>query len=1081
MRLKKLMRMKLINWHRFINETICFENSVLLSGENGAGKSTLLDALQFVITASKNHFNKAAHENGKRKLAGYVRCKTGKENKPYERTGEVTAHVALEFYEEEKKKYFILGAVIDSSSENNEKTFWYCLDGKCLEDSLFLKGKAIKNIEVFKQGHKFALSTTNSTEARKYIKNRFGRLEDKFFELIPKALAFKPIDHIKDFVYSYVLDEKTVNIDVLKDTVRSYQELEKMLILIKAKVQHLEEIVGIEEKLVVYDKKEELYNYYIARAHLEIILEQIQKVQCEIKNMAEEEQATFGEEARIKKQLDELNIDIRNLNIELIHDKDYIAVQELQNRIDQQKSKLNDLKKQEDILRKKIRQAAQKVRALLSYLKDEEIVQSFEEALSKYAEDKVALAFKPILEAYLVFQKNKAEELTGKLALDNNKLLSLNQDIEEIEKKIERLRKRQLTYDPSVLRLKQAITEQFKALQIEEEPRILCEILNITDERWVNAVEGYLNTQRFYLLVAPEHFDIAANVYEKLRKTQGIHSAGIINISKLYKYQTYAPESLASVVATESEGARLYINMILGRVRKCEKVEELKQYDTAITPTCMLYQNHVVRGINPKIYETPYIGKEAYKVQLQQAEQEQSLLKTEKDNLKKQIEKMKECKNNLSSEEETEILRLVHIPEQVQIEIKEWEEMKARKKELEKNNTYLQKQMLLEEKQKQYKEVEFQKDRCIRRQADLHAKIEGEQKTLSFREKEKIQAEQIVKETEEKLKGNLSMAQNEYLQLMRQKENLYKFKEDYEGTKKRNATARENTENELKNTMLRYKSTYDFGAEASRRGVILFHEELHKLKDSEMLHYESKVRRAKQEAEIEFKEQFLAKLQENIKNAQGEFKVLNKALEGIQFGQESYRFKYGESKRFSRYYRMIMDDLNMMEGFSLLSGVFNEKHKEVIDELFEKLTLDEENSSKTLEEFTDYRTYMDYDIQIDHGDGTHSLYSKVAEEKSGGETQTPFYVTVAASFVQLYTPRQGIDTIGLILFDEAFNNMDDERIAGVLSFLSKLPLQLIIAAPPDKIQYISPYMSSTLLVLKEDNMSYVEEYAYESL
>ena len=48
------------------------------------------------------------------------------------------------------------------------------------------------------------------------IKARFGRIEDKFFRLIPKALAFKPIDNIKDFVYSYVLDEKEVNIDLLR-------------------------------------------------------------------------------------------------------------------------------------------------------------------------------------------------------------------------------------------------------------------------------------------------------------------------------------------------------------------------------------------------------------------------------------------------------------------------------------------------------------------------------------------------------------------------------------------------------------------------------------------------------------------------------------------------------------------------------------------------------------------------------------------------------------------------------------------------------------------------------------------------
>ena len=126
--MKKLTRVKLINWHRFINDTIEFENSTLISGENGAGKSTLLDAIQFVVTCTTNYFNKAAHENGKRKLTGYIRCKTGRENKPYERTGEISAHVALEFYEEKKDRYFIVGAVVDSASEGQEKTVRYLVD-----------------------------------------------------------------------------------------------------------------------------------------------------------------------------------------------------------------------------------------------------------------------------------------------------------------------------------------------------------------------------------------------------------------------------------------------------------------------------------------------------------------------------------------------------------------------------------------------------------------------------------------------------------------------------------------------------------------------------------------------------------------------------------------------------------------------------------------------------------------------------------------------------------------------------------------------------------------------------------------
>ena len=44
--MKKLTKIKLINWHYFQNETINVDGSFLLSGENASGKSTILDAIQ---------------------------------------------------------------------------------------------------------------------------------------------------------------------------------------------------------------------------------------------------------------------------------------------------------------------------------------------------------------------------------------------------------------------------------------------------------------------------------------------------------------------------------------------------------------------------------------------------------------------------------------------------------------------------------------------------------------------------------------------------------------------------------------------------------------------------------------------------------------------------------------------------------------------------------------------------------------------------------------------------------------------------------------------------------------------------
>ena len=167
--MKKLTRMKLINWHRFNNCTIEFGDSTLLSGENGAGKSTLLDAIQFVIICSTGYFNQAAHENGKRKLTGYIRCKTGKENLPYERTGEISAHVALEFYEESKDKYFIIGAVVDSASEGQETTVRYLMENTRISDDLFLYGNELRSYFVFIVLRQFYKVNVNVASAFFYL------------------------------------------------------------------------------------------------------------------------------------------------------------------------------------------------------------------------------------------------------------------------------------------------------------------------------------------------------------------------------------------------------------------------------------------------------------------------------------------------------------------------------------------------------------------------------------------------------------------------------------------------------------------------------------------------------------------------------------------------------------------------------------------------------------------------------------------------------------------------------------------------------------------------------------------------
>ena len=396
-------------------------------------------------------------------------------------------------------------------------------------------------------------------------------------------------------------------------------------------------------------------------------------------------------------------------------------------------------------------------------------------------------------------------------------------------------------------------------------------------------------------------------------------------------------------------------------------------------------------------------------------------------------------------------------------------------KTLKKNATLIQRQIQLEALENLRKELETEirnKDRIV---GGITNQISSKEHAIEELTVLLGNQQAKIAELVSNIQDSFTMWMNEY-EKQTETKSFTQFQENYLRRRKANETLRNSSEKEMYEYMNQYKVEHDFGAPATMEGFTEFAIVYDRLRTSEILEYEEKVQSARMAAEEEFREQFLAKLQENMKQAQSEFKALNQALKDISFSNEKYEFLYMPSKKNRNYYEMIMDDFNVVQGNSIFSGVFHETHKEVIEELFERLAINNDNNEKVLEEFTDYRTYMDYDIKIIHSDDSYSYYSKVCEEKSGGETQTPFYVTVAASFVQLYSNNIGGEAAGLVMFDEAFNNMDDERIGGVLQFLKRLPLQIIIAAPPDKIQYIAPAMEETLLVMTDERISYVEEY-----
>ena len=189
-------------------------------------------------------------------------------------------------------------------------------------------------------------------------------------------------------------------------------------------------------------------------------------------------------------------------------------------------------------------------------------------------------------------------ELNAEKAENNLKVATLKEELFELKKKIDNLRKNRITYPKNTIRLKEAIESEFDSRSISADVRVFADLLEIVKPEWQNAVEGYLNTQRFNIIVDPQYYDIAAEVYDRMKHQ--IEGVTLVNTQALDLKSETDEMTLASVVSSKNRYARAYANYLMGRVVLCDEVIELKQYPIAITAGCM-FQLSRLRSLMERI------------------------------------------------------------------------------------------------------------------------------------------------------------------------------------------------------------------------------------------------------------------------------------------------------------------------------------------------------------------------------------------------------------------------------------------------------------------------------------------------
>ncbi len=1060
---KILKKIKLINWHYFENVELDVEDSALFFGDNGSGKSTVLDALQYVLTGGGKSFNKAANENSRRDLKGYVRCKTGGEGKIYKRTGKITSFVALEFYEESKKQCFVIGVKLDSPSEEGQIRRGWFIENCKLEDIVFTKdNKPVSDATDFTARGKKIQCIKTDDDARPRILQRLGNLDYKIQELIPKSLAFKPMKDIKEFITRFLLPENKVDVRRLRQDIDSVRDMEALISQTKEKILKLNEICNTYGKICDCRKETEKIDIMLALAEHESLQSNIKAGQTEIltkEQMLAELQKRSG---ALEKECEEIDKYRTQACIAKEKSDTFQLIKNSTKEKEDNESRLSVAKANHEKF-EECRKALQRLfyDLKLSFNLSERLENLHTEEDKNFS----------IAQAEQLFLENKVRNEREYYALSNQKD-RFQGKLGAINGEIANLKKNKLSYDDSVLKVRSAIEKTFREEGIDSHVTVLCEALEITDERWRDAIEGYLNTQKFALLVPPQYFKMAVRVYRGISKEVG--GVFVVDTTKFLSDEETSTDTLAYYVSSENMYARRYANYLLQRVYTAQSEDELISHKVAITSDCMLYQSYAVRRIPREAYRVPFIGKNAARVQLQQKEIEAEEIANQLQDIKERMQKAEGLKlrfDNLDIRPLREHYRATQEINELKERIAVLEE---EIKKASKDTSFLAFDEQIEKYNKKLKKIRTQIGEMQKEQGGYEEQIRNLKKGQEFNIQRDFDCVEKIEEYRERQAQLLEEAQEKFTQ-EKIRIGIEKVRDNFSPRLAALKNQQEKFGQQLVTLQSDYnrinESDYDRGSDA--KDMQKYEEQLDLLVRSRLAEYEGKLDKRKKECEEEFRSAFLSKMKENIEMARRTFEDLNRVLKEIDYNGVFYRFLYSANKGKKRLYDMIMDNSNL-GGYNLFTETFESSYREEMEDLFGKLRAQDVNGAQVLDEYSDYRNYLDYDIEIKEGDKI-VRFSSVGAESSGGETQVPYYVIIAASFSQIYKD----DTVKLIMLDEAFDKMDDFRIDSMLHFFTKLGFQMILATPPQKVPIISESVKSVFMTVRQGEQSAILPYYTE--
>jgi len=1083
--MKKIKKLRLINWHFFEDQEINFSDINVITGENGTGKSTILDAIHYLQSGGTCKFNMAANTlSHGRTVENYLKARIGVENKEFLREqSDIIGHIAMEYFDTLLNKAYILGCTIQLVSNQLSSVDFYEIKGDKWNDALFFteNGNVRSFDSLYREGQAQRLNISrvgqprSSNAARaKVVRDALG-VPEKYDTLFTKAMSFEPLNDINRFAIDFLLPEQAIDLTTIKGSMDDYRELQVILHNELSRKELLEPIYNYKDRYEQALKERDAFDLLMIKAT-------IQSEENAIKTNKREIEKS---EAIIKSN--EILIEKHN------SDKlDYeIEVKRLED--DEAYNTLNEAKKLQKKCMEDIANIQKEINSWMSAIDEES---SLANKLGTSLDLSNVVSKRNYQEYLNVLLKYK--DRLVKIATENEeewkvasiKSKQLEETLSELEKEIKSLEAGSYDYPFYVNQLIENIKLEILNKKGVSNPQILplCNLLEIKNEEWRYAVEGYLDRSRFDLFIGKRDFvNIAKECFERNQKLKEYFGVGVI--TSFPGQIDLNPNSLASKVHAvrfdESKQTYVelaeptnYLRFLLNDIVCVESVNDFVENQRAITKEGVYFDGHAIKYVNKEAGTKSYIGQESIKLRLAKAIEKRKEMSNHKSTFDKTISSCNVLRQRINSSSVEKLLNYDNLWEQEIAFIRNEKEIETRINELVSGNDDL---LNRSETISRYKKMAF--DEKVK--AD---KLAEENKKHLTSKGERINANntsfQKIKDKTSEYDATLSLCLERNGDI---KEMIQSLAEDLEGKKLYDmafqhsgtvASQIKNYEQVISKAMSDYCHSYPNELKPELSNYISFVKRYNKIVNDELAKLEPDVEKARERSVQELREHFISKIRNAITNAKMDINELNRVLKKHPFGTDNEVFEFytqrSKDSLLFGVYRIAMDTNQDTVENNILTEDLDVESQETMRKVFEVLSTNEDDNDfkKLRKELLDYRNYLNYDIKININNSSDTLfYSKNQDSKSGGETQTPFYSLIAGAFQSVISlpEKNKLSPCSLVVFDEAFNNMDGERIKQMLEFYKELNIQLIISVPSSRFGYISPYADNIISLAKIDN------------